>query len=116
MKDGYFQVGTTQSGKKFYISFIENLEIQMDELTEIFSYEEIFDAYAMLQVISLKEYRRQKNSRIEFFEDFSERIKTLLSKAAVFDEIMNSKRLNTSIDIVNYATPLVLRFIRESIN
>ncbi len=58
LKAGYLKVGMTRSGKDILVSFIEDAKLQVDAIVDGFSTEDVFDAYAVFEYFSIREYRR----------------------------------------------------------
>ncbi len=83
-----------------------------------FSVEELFDVYAITEYLLMRTFRRSmgESSQSIFLERLSYGIKVVLLDRGVFHEILEKRKLLTSIDVVNYGRLLMRPEFREEIN
>ncbi len=109
MNEGYLKVGVTRSGRDVLISFVDNIETQIDSLFRHFDVEELFDVYAVLEFLVLKEFRAsfEESDKCQFLELFARKIYEYLDVRQKIVEQRKLLNIYTSIDIIVYARSLL---------
>jgi hypothetical protein len=94
-----FIIGRSRSGK---------IVTSCPDLDDLGSFEDIFDAMAMLSVLAVREHRRDKNSDLATsLPREVERLFNELKDANQWQAQMDSIQANTSVDVNNHALGLL---------
>jgi len=94
-----FTIGRCRSGKKI---------TSYSELDGFTTFEEIFDAMAVLFYLAMKEHRKKKNNNLALhLENEATRLEVKLRDADQWQLQMNLIEAKTSIDVRNYAYGLL---------